>query len=54
MLADRSLVWLSSERLCQHLRQKQILTANHQTVPRGIQWKSYGEGVKDLKRITTS
>ena len=31
MLADKSLAWLSSERLYQHLRQMQILTANKWT-----------------------
>jgi hypothetical protein len=31
VLVDRSLAWLTSERIYQHLRQTQILTANHWT-----------------------
>ena len=34
VLANRSLAWLSCERLCQHLTKMQILTANHQMEPR--------------------
>jgi hypothetical protein len=33
VFTDRSLVWLSFERLCQHLRQMQILIANYRTEP---------------------
>jgi hypothetical protein len=29
MLADRSLVWMCSETVCQHLRQMQILAINY-------------------------
>jgi hypothetical protein len=46
VLADRSLV--SSERLCQHLRQMQTITVNHWTEPRDSNGR-VREGRKELK-----
>ena len=49
MLADRSQVWLSSERFYQHLRQMQILTAIG--LSPGTPMEELEEGLKDLKVI---
>ena len=48
MLADRSLAWLSSERLYQ-----QILTVNNWTEVRDPM-EELGEGSKELKGMATS
>jgi hypothetical protein len=49
MLADRSLVWLSSERFCQHLTKTDADIVNHWTEPgdtngRVRRWTEGGEG----------
>jgi hypothetical protein len=55
VLAVRSLVWLSSERFCQHLIQMiqmQTLVANYWT-GLGTPVEELGEKLKELKGITT-
>ena len=52
MLADRSLVWLSSERLCQLLTKTEKDTVNLWTKPR-TPMEELGEGLKELRGIVT-
>ena len=48
MLADRSLVWLSSERLCQYLTKTDADTHSPETP-----MEELGEELKELKGIAT-
>jgi hypothetical protein len=50
VLSDINLVWLASERFCQHLTKTDA--ANHQVEPRDSN-EELGKGLKELKGIAT-
>ena len=45
VLGDRSLIWLSPERLCQSLTNTEMFTANH-SIELGVSYGGVGEGTE--------
>jgi hypothetical protein len=53
MFTDRNLVWLSSERLCQHMTDRCKYSQPTIGLSPGIPMEELGEGLKELKGIAT-